>query len=91
MKHFLSVAIFLLAMLVSAGCFAEEKQCYKPTIIEEIYGTWINENYSGTTRQKLVVYDWGYCEGFSKAKDTTPTVRFTIAIFDRWTDAEGNV
>ncbi len=87
----LPAVVFVLTMFIAEDCPAEEKQYYVPTWIEEIYGTWINEAYTGTRSQKLIIYDWGYGEAFSKAGDTTLRFRWTMAILDKWTDEEGNI
>ena len=63
--------VFVLTMFFAANCFAEEKEYYIPTWIEELYGTWINEAYTNSSK-KLILYDWGYCEAFEQTRGYNP-------------------
>lgn len=64
---------------------------YIPSGLEELEGTWVNENASyGQEHRKLVYTWWGYFEVFRHLNDPKPSGRGTSTIVDKWTDGEGN-
>jgi hypothetical protein len=66
---------------------------YVPIHNEEIYGTWVNAEYSGALPffQKAINYHWGYYDVFCKMTDTNACIRGTMILVDKWTDSEGNI
>ncbi len=86
---FLIVALLL--FISSIGVSAQEK--YIPKENEELYGTWTNKQYSGSTcvePQKMVVTADGYIS-YAKMFDSAPSEEGTMQIDSKWTDAEGNI
>jgi hypothetical protein len=63
---------------------------YVPITNEELTGTWINTDYSDT-HQKLVVYHYGYYEGYGVVDRKYPIEKGTMTIVDKWTDSERNI
>ena len=87
----------IVAVLVSVYSFADDKEkygFYVPKPNEEIFGTWVNKDYSGTRLvhpQKLVFRFWGYEEVYDKITDNNSSYQDTFFIVDKWTDSEGNI
>jgi beta-lactamase regulating signal transducer with metallopeptidase domain len=87
--------VLLLSVAVLPASYAKDREFYVPTQDEEIYGTWINTEYSGdlTYEQKYVQYSWGYFESYSKVGSKTPVNvnTGTSTLVDKWTDTGGNI
>ena len=94
------VLVFLLVVLAGVVSFAADKEKYGfyiPGEYEEIFGSWVNNEYANIPYprnsgypQKLTYYRWGYCEFFIKLGDKVP-FKGTSAIVDKWTDSKGNI
>ena len=85
--------IMVLACLTSFGDDKEKYGFYVPRNNEEIYGTWVNMTYPGTSRmypQKIVMHFWGEWEEYREATDENFATG-TFVLVDRWTDSEGNI
>ena len=102
-SSFVSVLILVLAvMVISEGC-ATKKRMVKDS--EELYGTWINEEYKGSTPPfgKNVYNPDGTMEFFrTEAAPWETDIEvseggwiggdsYTYTIEDKWTDSDGNV
>jgi hypothetical protein len=64
---------------------------YVPGRHEELYGTWLNVDYSGIVGgnfQKIVFDDWGYSYDYRSIADRNS---LTSTIVDKWTDADGDI
>ena len=87
--------VLLLSVAVLPASYAKDKEFYVPSQDEEIYGTWINTEYSGdlSYEQKYVQYSWGYFESYSKVGSKSPVNvnTGTSTLVDKWTDAGGNI
>ena len=87
--------VLLLSVAVFPTSYAKDREFFVPSSSEEIFGTWINTEYSGelTWNQKYVHYSWGYCECYSEMESKNPAIGFLITstLVDKWTDAEGNI
>ena len=86
---FLILALVVALMLI--GCASQQ---YVPKDDEELYGTWLNTDYSGVPHtyycQKIVYSFGGGFGAYSFAKDvSTYPGKFTIV--DKWTDSHGNI
>ncbi len=82
--------IFVLILAVPFLLFAD--QPYVPKENEEIYGSWVNTEYSGavTEEQKIVIHPDG-CELYSMAAFEIHGGTDKHIIIDKWTDSEGNI
>lgn len=93
-KIWLCGVIFLVIFLAGVCSFADDKEkfgFYVPKRNEEIYGTWVNKNYDGISKdQKIVYYYWGYGEFYRIVTNENPAERFGFTITDKWSDSEGN-
>jgi hypothetical protein len=81
----------LLLFIGSTGVTAQEK--YIPKENEELYGTWTNKQYTGSScveSQKMVVTAHGY-KFYKQMSDSVPSVEGTMQIDSKWTDAKGNI
>jgi hypothetical protein len=89
----ISGVVSILVLLVFAVSFAEEQKGYVPKEDEEIYGTWVNTDYSGGTDrfQKYVHHSDGRVEVFSFARGTAPSYEAKRQLTRKWADSEGNV
>lgn len=84
----------VLVVLAFTLSYAEEEKAYVPKDDEELYGTWVNEDYSGGLygAQKITIHPDGTYETFMKATDTTlESWKDTFTIIDKWTDSEGSI
>jgi hypothetical protein len=97
MKTLVCVLIFIVAVLACVGSFANDKEkygFYVPKPNEEIYGTWVNKDYSGAVlghHQKFVSHFWGYWGAYNQVTDKAPTWYGTFILVDKWKDSEGNI
>jgi|WetSurSiteA1Bulk_404760.scaffolds.fasta_scaffold75777_2 hypothetical protein len=89
--------VFLVVVLIGACSFSNENEkygFYVPKPNEEIYGTWVNKEYSGTIQaqyQKWVFRFWGYAEQYNKIADTVSAFQNTFFLVDKWTDSGANI
>ena len=96
-KMLVCVLIFIVVVLSSVRSFADDKEkygFYVPKPNEEIYGTWVNKDYSSIVRrrpQKIVIHFWGYWEDYNKVTDATSIQRGTLTLVDKWINSEGNI
>jgi hypothetical protein len=89
----ISGVVSILVVLAFTLGYAEEKKAYVPKDDEELYGTWVNEDYSGGLfgMRKRSIHPDRTWEVFNFATDTTSGWRGTVTITDKWTDSEGNI
>jgi hypothetical protein len=73
--------------------YAKDREFYKPSSDEELFGTWTNTEYSGDQGwpQKIVYHSWGYVELFMRIENKNPVWPATSTIVDKWTDEGGNI
>jgi hypothetical protein len=92
-RAFMISAALLLSVLVFPTSYAKDKEFFKPSDDEEIFGTWVNTGYSGEQSwpQKVVYYPWGYVVLFMKMEHKNPVSPGTSTLVDKRTDAEGNI
>jgi beta-lactamase regulating signal transducer with metallopeptidase domain len=87
--------VLLLSVAVFPTSYAKDREFFMPSDNEEIYGTWVNTEYSGELSwpQKYVHYTWGYCEYYNEMESKNPIIGwdFTSTLVDKWTDAQGNI
>ena len=91
-RTLVSILIFVITVLVIVGSCATGKKAYIPQDSEELYGTWVNEEYDKKgINAKWVLKPDGTLEGYttSDSKKITETGEFIIT--DKWTDSEGNI
>jgi hypothetical protein len=68
----------------------QETVLYVPSTLEELEGTWVNENASyGQEYRKMVYTWWGYFELYRHLNDARPAGRGTSTVVDKWKDGEG--
>ena len=81
--------ISVVFLLVASFLCAEELRVFSN---EEITGTWVNTEYTGFEYylQKIILFNWGYYEDYSKVDSTAYKKRGTFHIINKWTDSEGN-
>jgi hypothetical protein len=99
MKNARTLLLPLLLLAAAAavertGSAANDAVFLKPDTNEALYGIWTNAAYWGNNpdyAQKVILYQWGYCETFNKADDAMPSARATFTIVDKWTDSGGNI
>jgi beta-lactamase regulating signal transducer with metallopeptidase domain len=73
---------------------ATGRSFYVPVRHEELYGTWLNPDYSGIVGgncQKIVFDDWGYSYDYRSIADRNSLNKWTSTIVDKRTDADGNI
>jgi hypothetical protein len=102
-KMFVSISILILALLIINGSCVTKKRMGKDS--EELYGTWINEEYKGITDVfEINVFNPDGTMKFFETEANVwepdvevleggwiPGTYFTYTIEDKWTDSDGNV
>ena len=95
-RALVSILILALAVVIIAGSCATEKKAYVAKENEELYGTWINEDYNNTTGiirhyAKEIRNPDGTFALYLNEFDTKPYMIGKSIITDSWTDSEGNI
>ena len=90
MKARTLVAIVLFAALVQVGAWAQGKYAPKPD--EDLYGTWINEQYpkNDIFHPQKVVNAADRYEVYLGIADSVSSESAKVEIDAKWTDSEGN-
>ena len=84
--------ILILVIFILIGNYAIGNDEYVPTENEEIYGTWVNPNYTKVWfPQKIIIKPDGVYEYYISRLDLVPTYQNTYTLTDKWIDSEGNV
>jgi hypothetical protein len=92
MKSFLALILSFILVVFAGSAQAGEKG-YIAGDKEELYGTWINMNYTGLPTQKRIIKPDGTFELFSRVNSVlkTPTYYGKYLITGKWNDAQGNI
>jgi len=89
------IAGFILISTVfffTTGNYAIGENEYVPTKNEEIYGTWVNPNYTKIWfPQKITIKPGGIYEYYIGRLDLVPTYKNSYTLTAKWIDSEGNV
>ena len=89
-KVILSVVSILVVLTLTVS-YAEQKKGYVPKDDEEIYGTWVNTDYSLGRMQKMIVKPSEIIRFSSATDESSYQYMLTFTIIDKWTDSEGNI
>ena len=89
MMYRVSLILALIFSLLLIGCASQQ---YVPKEDEELYGTWVNTDYSGAyfEEQKIVI-SADKIEKHSLSSIDIPPEKGKHTIIDKWTDSEGNI
>ena len=90
MKTFSNLLLSLILVAFSGTVLAGEN-VYKATDNEELFGTWVNMNYTGGSPAQMIIIKLGEEEAYSSANDTEPMFTAENLISHKWTDAKGNI
>ncbi len=98
-RMFVSILIFVLAILIVAVSCATGKKTYVSSdyVLKELTGTWYNEEYedpSSIAFPMLVIHSDGSFEISKEYSETTAPSRNIgkyISINEAWTDSKGNI
>ena len=90
MKSLVAVVLAVAFLIFTGNVFAEEKT-YVPKDNEEIYGTWVNEEYdlaesSVSRHARWDIKSDGTWASYDKSDNTTPTWSGTYSIVKKWID-----
>jgi hypothetical protein len=86
------VAIALLVAFASAEGADRVYQFRLPEYNEPIYGTWVNDTYSGETylwAQKWTFLNWGRGMEYARVSDREPLYEWNFVLVEKRTDTEG--
>ena len=89
MKWHTNLAVILILVAFSGTVFSGEKE-YKATEKEELFGTWVNKDYSGRPPQKVII-KLGGSELFPNGNEKEAQWKTEQIISHKWTDSEGNI
>jgi hypothetical protein len=82
--------VSILVVLAFTLSYAEEEKAYVPKDDEEIYGTWVNADYSvGTSGVRLVIGSDGKFAEYGTETSTRPEWSGTFNLTEKWTDSSG--
>ena len=90
MKTFSNLLLSLIIVAFSGTVLAGEN-VYKATDNEELFGTWVNMDYTGGWPPQMIIIKLGEEEAYSSANDTEPMFTSESLISHKWTDAKGNI
>jgi hypothetical protein len=94
-KWIILSALAFLAVIMAVPLLADDK-IYKfriPEKDEPIYGTWINEEYTGENylyAQKWTFLSWGYEKEYLKVEDADVSYECTFILVEKRIDDAGN-
>jgi len=93
------LALILLILYILGGCAstgtttsppAGQKEFYVPAVDEELFGTWVNEDYRPPSfTPKVIIYPWGLVEWFADIQDKVSSWIGTSIVVEKWTDEQG--
>lgn len=86
----LILSVILLTFAADSIAFNADKLFHFAGDNEELYGTWINMDYTGRPAQKLVFNPDGTA-GSSASVDLDTHWKIRYLIVGKWTDSEGNI
>ena len=88
-----SFSIFLLSLILvvfSITVLAGENE-YKATDNEDLFGTWVNIDYTDGMIAQVYIIRLGENERYSSVNDQEPMWKEESRITHKWTDAKGNI
>jgi hypothetical protein len=88
------IFLTILALLAfnRSQSYASDKKTYVAKENEELYGTWVNEDYNSNS--KYAIFEWkadGTFIVYRKTTEDLPWEDGTYTITDKWTDSNGDV
>lgn len=91
------ISVFFLTILAllafnRSQSYASDKKTYVANENEELYGTWVNEDYNGSS--KYAIFEWKADGTFivhRKTTDELPWEDGTYTITDKWTESNGDI
>jgi len=90
-KTFVSILIFVLAVMIISEGFATEKRITKRDY-RFVSGTWINEEYNlHLFNARVVMHHDGKLDRYNRTSDTGIKENGFYTIIDKWKDSEGNI
>ena len=91
MKSFSNLIVIFILVAFSGTILAGENE-YKATENEELFGTWVNMEYtSAESPPQMAIFKLGENEYYSSVKDKEPMFTAEFLISHKWTDAKGNI
>ena len=88
------IFLTILALLAfnRSQSYASDKKTYVAKENEELYGSWVNEDYNGSSR--YAIFEWKADGTFIVHRKTTDEIPFedgTYTITDKWTESNGDI
>ena len=88
------IFLTILALLAfdRSQSYASDKKTYVAKENEELYGTWVNEDYNSSS--KYAIFEWKADGTFIVYRKTTDEIPFedgTYTITDKWTESNGDI
>jgi hypothetical protein len=80
----------MLVLVAFSGTVLAGENVYKATDNEELFGAWVNKDYSGRPPQK-VIYKLGGTEIFPFGNEKEAQWTTEDIISHKWADSEGNI
>ena len=88
----LSLTILIIIAFSTNFSKASDKKAYVATENEELYGTWVNEDYNSSPRSAIHEYKAnGTWVVYRKTTDEISYKDGTYTITDKWTESNGDV
>jgi hypothetical protein len=90
MKFFSNLLLSLILVAFSGTVLAGENE-YKATDNEDLFGTWVNIDYTDGMIAQVYIIRLGENERYSSVNDQKPMWKEESRITHKWTDAKGNI
>ena len=88
----IAINIFLLLAFAPNSSYASDEKAYVAKENEELYGTWVNEDYNGSRRYaKFEFKADGTFTAYLKTTDEIPYMEGTYIITDKWTESSRDI
>ena len=90
MKVFSNLILVSILVAFSGMVFAGEN-VYKTTDNEELFGTWVNMNYTGGMPPQMVIFKHSEAGYYMSPNDKEPMWKAEVLLSHKWSDAKGNI
>ena len=90
MKSLLALILTIIIVFFAVDTIAGEWG-YFAKDQEQLYGTWVNMDYTGSIPQKIIYNTGGTFDCFRNASSKEPNKRGRYLVTGRWSDSEGNI
>ena len=85
------ISLSLCGIIAFSGTVLAGENVYKATDNEELFGTWVNMDYTGGMPPQMIIFKPGEYDDYSAVNDKESMWTAGYLISNKWTDAKGNI